>query len=146
MADTRLSFKLKNNLSELDTLEERLDQFCDQLGLTSKCLCEINLALEELFTNIISYGYSDDDEHWVRFTLSYKNGTITMEIEDDGMPFNPIDAEEPDIKSPIEDRKIGGLGIHLTKKIMDEMIHRRKADKNILILKKALKNKVTKGS
>ena len=146
MADTRLSFKLKNNLSELDTLEERLDQFCDQLGLTSKCLCEINLALEELFTNIISYGYSDDDDHWVRFTLCYQNGTITMEIEDDGMPFNPIDAEEPDIKCPIEDRKIGGLGIHLTKKIMDEMIHCRKADKNILILKKALTNKLTKDS
>ena len=144
MADARLSFRLKNNLSELDTLEEKLDQFCDRLGLTNKCLCEINLALEELFTNIISYGYSDDDEHRIRFTLSYQNGTIIMEIEDDGMPFNPIDAKEPDIKCPIEDRKIGGLGIHLTKKIMDEMTHRRRADKNVLILKKALTNKLSK--
>jgi len=146
MSDTRLSFELKNNLSELDTLEEKLDQFCAQLGLTNKCLCEINLALEELFTNIISYGYSDDDEHWVRFTLSYQNGTITMRIEDDGMPFNPIDVKEPDIQCPIEDRKIGGLGIHLIKKIMDEMIHRRRANKNILVLKKALTNKWTKDS
>ena len=144
MADTRISFNLKNNLTELDTLEEKLDQFCDRLGLTNKCLCEINLALEELFTNIISYGYSDDDEHWIRFMLSYQNGTITIEIEDDGKPFNPIEAKEPDIKCSIEDRKIGGLGIHLTKKIMDEMIHHRRADKNVLILKKGLTDKSAK--
>jgi anti-sigma regulatory factor (Ser/Thr protein kinase) len=143
MSDTRISFKLKNDLSELDILEEKLDQFCEQLGLTNRCLCEINLALEELFTNIISYGYSDDDEHWVRFTLSYRKGNIIMEIEDDGMPFNPLDAKEPDIKCPIEGRKIGGLGIHLTKKIMDEMTHHRRADKNVLIMKKALTNKLT---
>ena len=143
MADTRISFELKNDLSELDTLEEKVDQFCDRLGLTNKRICEINLALEELFTNIVSYGYSDTEEHRIRFTLSYHNSTITMKIEDDGMPFNPIEAIEPDIQCPLEDRKIGGLGIHLTKKIMDEMTHRRSGDKNVLILKKTLTNDIT---
>jgi serine/threonine-protein kinase RsbW len=136
MVNTQITFELKNRFSELDTLGEKLDQFCSQLGLTNKCLCEINLALEELFTNIISYGYDDEAEHWVKFTLSYQNGTIRMEVEDDGIPFNPIEAEEPDIKCPLEERKIGGLGIHLMKKIMDEIIHRRNGDKNVLILKK----------
>lgn len=143
MPETRMSFELKNNLSELDTLEEKLDQLCDRLGLTNKCLCEINLALEELFTNIVSYGYDDAEEHWVRFTISYENGTITLKIEDDGRPFNPIEAREPDTKCPLENRKIGGLGIHLTKNIMDEMVHRRKGDKNILILKKSLSEPFT---
>ena len=138
MVNTKIAFKLKNRFSELDTLEEKLDQFCNRLGLTNKCLCEINLALEELFTNIISYGYDDEAEHWVKFTLSYQNGTIRMEVEDDGIPFNPIEADEPDIKCPLEERKIGGLGIHLMKKIMDEIIHRRRGDKNVLILKKEL--------
>ena len=138
MVNTKITFELKNRFSELDTLEEKLDQFCNQLGLTNKCLCEINLALEELFTNIISYGYDDEAEHWVKFTLSYQNGTIRMEIEDDGIPFNPIQAKEPDIKCALEERKIGGLGIHLTKTIMDKMVHRRSGDKNVLILKKEL--------
>ena len=138
MVNTQITFELKNRFSELDALEEKLDQFCSQLGLTNKCLCEINLALEELFTNIISYGYDDEAEHWVKFTLSYQNGTIRMEIEDDGIPFNPIQAKEPDIKCALEERKIGGLGIHLTKKIIDEMVHRRNGDKNVLILKKEL--------
>ena len=138
MVNTKITFELKNRFSELDTLEEKLDQFCNQLGLTNKCLCEINLALEELFTNIISYGYDDEAEHWVKFTLSYQNGTIRMEIEDDGIPFNPIEAKEPDTKCALEERKIGGLGIHLTKTIMDKMVHRRSGDKNVLILKKEL--------
>lgn len=138
MVNLDVTFELKNNLSELDTLEEKLDEFCSQLGLTNKCLCEINLALEELFTNIISYGYNDEAEHWIKFSLSFKGGIIRMEIEDDGIPFNPIEAKEPDIRCALEERKIGGLGIHLTKKIMDEMIHRRSGDKNVLILKKEL--------
>ena len=87
MVNTQITFELKNCFSELDTLGEKLDQFCCQLGLTNRCLCEINLALEELFTNIISYGYDDEAEHWVKFTLSYQNGTIRMEVEDDGIPF-----------------------------------------------------------
>ena len=83
MVNTQITFELKNRFSELDNLGEKLDQFCSQLGLTNKCLCEINLALEELFTNIISYGYDDEAEHWVKFTLSYQNGTIRMEGEDE---------------------------------------------------------------
>ena len=87
MVESKTSFQLKNNLSELDTLEEKLDQFTKQLGLTKKCFCEINLVLEEIFTNIISYGYSDDDEHWITFNLTHDGGTIIMQIEDDGVPF-----------------------------------------------------------
>jgi serine/threonine-protein kinase RsbW len=138
MVNTQISFELKNNLSELDTLEEKLNQFCSRIGLVNRCLCEINLVLEELFTNTISYGYDDEAEHWITFKLSYQNGTIRVEIEDDGAPFNPIEAKEPDIECALEERRIGGLGIHLTKKIMDEMVHRRIGDKNILILKKEL--------
>ena len=138
MVESKISFQLKNNLSELEMLEEKLDQFLKQLGLTKKCFCEINLVLEELFTNIISYGYSDKAEHWVTFTLSHDNGMIIMQIEDDGVPFNPTDKADPDLECALEERKIGGLGIHLIKKIMDDVIHQRCEGKNILTLKKQI--------
>ena len=138
MDESKISFQLKNNLSELEMLEEKLDQFSKQLGLTKKCFCEINLVLEELFTNIISYGYTDEAEHWVMFTLSHDNGTIIMQIEDDGIPFNPTDKAEPDLECALEERKIGGLGIHLIKKMMDDVIHQRCEGKNIMTLKKQI--------
>ena len=138
MSVKKLSFELHNDLSELDTLEEKLDEFCQKLQVTTKCFCEINLALEELFTNIISYGFSDDAEHRIKFTISHDDKTVTMRIEDDGEPFNPMEEAAPDIKCPIEDRKIGGLGIHLIKNVMDDVTYKRQNDKNLLVLKKKI--------
>ena len=138
MPEKKLSFELSNDLSELDTLEEKLDEFCQKLGVTTKCFCEINLALEELFTNIISYGFSDKADHRIKFILSYIGKTVTMRIEDDGEPFNPMEESSPDIRCPLEQRKIGGLGIHLIKNVMDDVIYKRQKDKNLLILKKRI--------
>lgn len=138
MAEGKISFELKNNLSELEILEEKLNQFSEQLELTQKCCCEINLALEELFTNIISYGYTDNAEHLIHVTMSYENGMIIMRIEDDGSLFNPAESEEPDLECCLEERKVGGLGIHLIKKLMDDVVHQRCGNKNILTLKKQM--------
>ena len=62
MVKNKVSFKLKSNLSELDTLCENLEQFGQSIGLDPKCIFEANLALDELFTNIISYGFADESE------------------------------------------------------------------------------------
>ena len=136
MAENKLSFELKNKLSELDTLEEKVHGFSGHLGLTEKSNCKINLVLEELFTNIVSYGYSDDSEHEIQFTITHENGNLTIQIEDDGIPFNPADASDPDLECILEERKIGGLGIHLIKKLMDDVLYQRCGEKNVLILKK----------
>ena len=135
MAD-KLSFELKNNLSELDALEEKIHGFSGQLGLTEKSNCKINLVLEELFTNIVSYGFSDQSEHQIQFTITHDNGRLTIQIEDDGIPFNPMDVSDPDLECTIEEREIGGLGIHLIKNLMDDVLYQRCEEKNILILKK----------
>ena len=138
MAENKLSFELKNRLSELDTLEEKVHRFSGQLGLTEKSNCRINLVLEELFTNIVSYGYSDDSEHEIHFTITHENGHLTIQIEDDGIPFNPLDALNPNLECTIEERDIGGLGIHIIKKLMDDVLYQRCGEKNVLILRKAI--------
>jgi len=138
MAEDKISFKLKNNLSELDTLLRNLENFCVQLGLSAKCHCEIDLVSEELFTNIISYGYRDDAEHWIKMTISYAHGILTMRIEDDGIPFNPLEAKSPDLDSSLEERSIGGLGVHLAKHFTKDVVYERRGDKNILTLTKVI--------
>ena len=139
MAKNKVSFKLKSKLSELDTLCQNLEKFGQSIGLSSKCMFEANLALDELFTNIISYGFNDNKEHTIEIEISLQNNKLIFHIEDDGIPFNPIEVDEPDLECTIEECKIGGLGIHLAKNLMDEVCYQRCKEKNILTLKKNIK-------
>jgi len=139
MAKNKVSFKLKSNLSELDALCQNLEKFGQSMGLSKKCIFEANLALDELFTNIISYGFDDKNEHTISITIALQNDDLVVHIEDDGIPFNPTNAETPNLECSIEECRIGGLGIHLAKNLMDEVCYQRCKDKNILTLKKNVK-------
>ncbi len=136
MTEDRVSLQLKNNLSEISTLCQNLERFGESLGLSPKTMFEICLAMEELVCNIISYGYTDDAVHWIKVAISHKDGILMIRLEDDGIPFDPLKVEEPDCKCPIEQRKIGNLGIHLSKKYMDDMVYERCGNKNVLTVKK----------
>ena len=138
MAIKEYSFELKSNLSELDNLCQNLEDLGQKIGLSKKMVFEINLALDELFTNIISYGYKDEEEHVIKVTITPQNEELCLCIEDDGVPFNPIDFETTDVACSVENCKIGGLGIHIMRKLMDEICYERCKDKNVLTLKKQL--------
>jgi anti-sigma regulatory factor (Ser/Thr protein kinase) len=138
MAKKSYSFELKSSLSELDRLCQNLETFGNKFGFSKKLIFEINLALDELFTNIISYGFKDDEKHVIKVTLTPQNDELCLCIEDDGTPFNPIDFETHDVSCSVENCKIGGLGIHIMKKLMDEVCYQRCGDKNVLNLKKKL--------
>ena len=139
MAEKSYSFELKSDLSELDTLCEELENFGNKFRLSKKLIFEINLALDELFTNIISYGFKDDEEHIIKVTITPQNEELCLCIEDDGIAFNPIEFKTPDVACSVENCKIGGLGIHIMRKLMDEICYQRCDDKNVLTLRKHLK-------
>ena len=136
MAKCKTSFKLKSVPSELDTMCRKLEKFCASLGLTKKCIFQLNLALDEIFTNIITHGFTDDVDHWIEIAISHEDGILEIRIEDTGVPFDPDMIKSPDPIHRIEDCKIGGLGIHLIKKMMDEVNYKRCGDKNIVTLRK----------
>jgi phosphoserine phosphatase RsbU/P len=133
-----LEVKLTNKLSELDRLNQTLAEFGWQQGLATNVMRDLKLALEEILTNIISYGYTDNREHEIKVRLSVQPGEINAEVEDDGRPFNPLEAQAPDTTQRLEERNIGGLGIHLVRKLMDGLEYRRQGDKNLLIMKKKI--------
>ena len=143
MVKNQVSFKLKSKLSELDTLCRNLERFGESVGLSSKCIFEANLALDELFTNIISYGFKDNKEHTIEIKISLKNNKLVFNIEDDGIPFNPTEVDTPDMECTIEECKIGGLGIYLAKNLMDEVCYQRCKEKNVLTLKKNINEAIT---
>jgi len=138
MPKDKISFKLSNKLSELEKLNKKIDKFSVQVGIPNKCIFEIHLVLEEIFSNITCYGYRDDKDHWVHVSMSCENDVMTIQIEDDGIPFNPLDLEKPHLFCDLEDRDIGGLGIHLVKHYIKECVYERRGNKNILILTKII--------
>ena len=138
MAKRDYCFKLKSKLSELNTLCRHLEDCGSVMELSQKCLFEINLGLDELFTNIISYGFDDGIEHQIKFSLAKAEETLVVQVEDDGIPFNPLDAAGPAVARDLDSINIGGLGIHLVKKVMDDIDYQRVEGRNKLILKKCV--------
>jgi len=125
-----------NQVEQLEELAGILETVSEEWDIPMKVSLNLNLVLEELITNIIFYGYDDKNEHLIYIRLYKKDNEIEIQIEDDGKEFNPLLVAEPDIDESIENRKIGGLGIHFVRKIMDGMNYRRSDGKNILTLTK----------
>ena len=137
---TTFTTTLKNQLSEVGKLEEILEKFGRNQHIPNGILSAMNLGLEEVLTNIISYGFQDTQEHKISLRLILEKNALMAEVEDDGIPFNPLNVQGPDITLSIEDRPIGGLGIHLTKKMMDAIEYERRDGKNLLRLRILLSN------
>lgn len=134
----RLSIVLKNDHPEVRRLAELLEQFGEAHDLPIKLVLDLNLALDEVITNTISYGYEDDDEHEIAIEIALQDGIVTVDIVDDAKPFDPLDAPKPDIHAPIETRAIGGLGVHIVKSLMDRVSYRYEDGHNKLRLEKSL--------
>ncbi len=134
------AFELKGEVSELKTLRRHLNIWAQVARLSKSCTLEVNLSLDELFTNIVSYGYDDDLEHSVSFTLRMDDDILMISIEDDGRPFDPLKAELPKIPVDPANIKIGGLGIFITRKLMDEICYERNRGRNKLMLRKVIRD------
>ena len=136
MAKQKYEFELKNELSELKNLNRHLENLGRDIGLQADSILRINICLDELFTNIVSYGFKDDLEHIVKFTLNADDEFLIINIEDDGLPFNPLEKIDPEFPANVESAKIGGLGILIIRKLIDNISYQRKQGKNRLTMKK----------
>ena len=129
---------LKNRPDENQRLHQFVEEFCQAHHLSAKVAFSLGVALEEHLTNIISYAYDDEREHLIRVQLCLTNNELRIEIDDDGRSFNPVEHPEPNTSVPLDQKPIGGLGIHMIRKSMDGMEYRRQNGKNILVLKKRI--------
>lgn len=131
------SFEAKTeNLSQvLEFLEGELEKYdCDMKIITS-----LSIVIEELFVNVALYAYPGGSGQ-VTLKLDLIGKDLLMILVDKGIEFNPLSKKDPDITLKAEDREIGGLGIFMVKKTMDEMSYERKDNMNILSMKKRIKN------
>lgn len=132
-----ISVDLKNHLSEMERLRQIVEEFSQKHQLDESTTFALDLVLEEVVTNVIKYGYQDQErQDRIHVDLSLMNGELTIVIRDEGRPFDPTAHPEPDLELPLATRPIGGLGIHLVRNFMDSVEYKRQGNENVLTLKK----------
>lgn len=133
-----MELKIDAEIDNLERVQEYVNQALERAGFGLKQIMQISLAVEEIFCNIANYAYKPDKGE-ARICCEVKKDNpdrMVIEFIDEGTPYNPLDREDPDIKLSLEERQVGGLGIFLTKKLMDSMEYRHEGTKNILIVTK----------
>ncbi|MEI7662028.1 MAG: ATP-binding protein [Bacteroidota bacterium] len=131
-----MQIQLLNRLDELERLAVAMDQLGKDWGIPANYIMELNLAVEELFTNIVFYAYDDQEKHEIEILFEHpETGCVLITLSDDGKAFNPLENPTGDnlVKS-LEEREIGGLGIHLVRKMVSHIEYKRLDGRNILLL------------
>jgi len=139
MKQSEVKLTVKNRIEDLLRVNSIFESFATQHEIGGRLRYHLLVSIEEILTNIIKYGFDETGVHPIHITFRHNLGVIEMEFEDRGREFNPLEIAEPDLETPIEDRQLGGLGIHLVKNMVDLAEYRRDGDRNILLLRKAKK-------
>lgn len=142
------TFECEATLENLEKVSAFVEGELEELGCGMKQMMQLTVALEEIFVNIAHYAYAKTDANGKQIpdtgsgpmTLSLETDqeNVYMTFEDEGVYYNPLEKEDPDVSLSAEERKIGGLGIFMVKKSMDDVIYKREGEKNILTLVKKL--------
>ncbi|MFZ4681745.1 MAG: ATP-binding protein [Terrimicrobiaceae bacterium] len=132
------TFRLRNDFGDLSAVAEATTNFLEENAAGPEVVFAANLAIEELVTNIIKYGYDDEASHEITVHLATSADVLEIRICDDGHEFNPFDQPEPDTTLPAEERDIGGLGIHFVRNMLDSCAYVRQDGRNIVTITKKL--------
>ena len=130
---------VKADIKELDQVLAFADGILESLDCSHKIQIQIDIALEELFVNIAHYAYPDSEgEVEIEVETDKDKRKIIITLIDSGIPYDPLKNEDPDITLAADDRPIGGLGIFMVKKSMDDMVYEYKDGKNRLTITKII--------
>ncbi|OPH59783.1 hypothetical protein BC351_20085 [Paenibacillus ferrarius] len=132
------SIRLSNDLKELQRLGAFLQEISVRMDLDAMMLYRLNLVCDELVTNIILYGYPEDVpvSEAIRVDIGKVREGWELRITDRGIPFNPLLKSDPCVDLGVDERAIGGLGIHFVKQVMDDIRYERLNNENVLMMLK----------
>ena len=133
-----LEFRIVNDLAAMADLTEAVGLFVTKHSLPAEAANALYVSIDEAVSNAIAHGYPDGGRGEIGVRLRRRPDSVVLEIEDDGAPFDPLQMPAPDLTLPLEQRPIGGLGIHLIRNLMDEVSYARREGRNVLKLVKKL--------
>ena len=126
-------------VENIEAVTDFVNQQLEELACPMKAQMQINIAIDELFSNIAHYSYNPEiGQATVRVEVMENPLAVSITFIDNGVPFGPLSKEDPDLTLSAEERQIGGLGIYMVKKSMDEITYEYKDGQNILSIKKCI--------
>jgi serine/threonine-protein kinase RsbW len=129
---------IRNRREEFTRVVSAVDRLAAEHQIAADIARDMQVALDEVLKNIVDYGYTDAAEHEIRIRLTVLDNAIEATIEDDGVPFNPLESAAPDTSAPLRERRIGGIGLRFVKNLMNEVSYNRVGGHNRLVLRKKL--------
>ena len=133
-----MRLRITNERVELARVKEGVDRFAAAHCLPSTVLADLQVSLDEVLSNIISYGYADAATHEIVIQLSVDDGALHAVIEDDGAPFDPLMVPLADVETDLAKRAVGGLCIRFIRALNDEVRYERAGNRNRLSLRRNL--------
>lgn len=131
---------IRNRRDEFPRIVDAIDRFAAEHRLSGNVISDLQIALDEILTNIVDYGYTDEADHEIRILLRIVGNVLEAIIEDDGIEFDPLAISAPDINSSLHERRAGGLGLHFVRNLTSDVAYERIGFRNRLVLKKLLKS------
>ena len=126
---------IRENASKVNEL---IEQKLEEIGCSPRVQYQVSVAVDEVFSNIINYAYAGRTPGTATIDFDHTNAFLTIIFTDSGVPYNPLEREDPDVTLAADKRQVGGLGIFLVKKLMDEVEYKYENGQNILTLRKYL--------
>jgi anti-sigma regulatory factor (Ser/Thr protein kinase) len=134
----RLDLTIANSIEELDGLLGRAAEFARGAGLSDTAVFGLQLVIEEAVVNVIRYAYPGDERHEIELHMEVGEAEVRVEVVDAGAAFDPTRIPPADVTAPIDERPIGGLGMHLIRATMDQVGYHRHDGRNHLAMTKRL--------
>ena len=134
-----IDITIVNQGGEFARVQALLDRLGAEYHLAPEMVADMQVALDEVLTNITKYAYIDNTEHKIHICFQMLDNVLEAVIEDDGAPFDPLAIRAPDVRAPLHKRRVGGVGIHIVRNLMDEVTYERVGGRNRLVLRKRVK-------
>lgn len=138
MLPGRMSLRLKNRMSDVDEACNAFRSFAEEHRMPARTQSDLLIAVDELVSNVVKYAWDDEAEHEIELEVELTRREVVLAVSDDGKPYDAFAREDPDLTLPLEDRPIGGLGIHIVRRLTNEQRYQRLAGRNRLTIRRTL--------
>jgi anti-sigma regulatory factor (Ser/Thr protein kinase) len=132
----RAELRIANRLAELESVRQWVEQFGAAHRLPVPVLTSLLVSFDEVLSNIIAYAYRDGQDHEICLSVAFEGGAVVAEVEDDGVPYDPLGAPPPALSGGVGERPLGGLGVHVVRTLNDEVAYERRGNRNRLSFSK----------
>jgi serine/threonine-protein kinase RsbW len=139
MHEGSITIRIAADVKEIERLNRLVRQFGELHDVPSRTLYAVNLALDEIVTNAVLYGFENPAGQEITIKIDTTGGELTASVADAGREFNPLTVPIPDLHATLGERELGGLGIHLVRSLMDRVTYQREGDKNVLTVRKRIR-------